>query len=73
MWIMIILLSLGLTLLGAVYLMGRFSRFAIVQRISGNRKRMRWLLGSLPVIGFLIYGIFDAVNSVVVLLHLVAF
>lgn len=73
MWIIIILLSLGLTVLGMIYLTRRFGRFAIVKKLSKDRKWVQKLLGFLPLMVFTVYGICDLVNAVVVLLHLVLF
>lgn len=73
MWVMIIFLSLALTVLGMIYLVRRFRKFGIVKKLSKGQKWLERLLGFLPLIGFVLYGVFDLVNAVVVLLHLVAF
>ncbi len=73
MWIAILILSLGLTILGIVYLIGRFSRFGLVRRLSHDRRWLRLLFGTFPILGFAILGIFDTVNTVVIVLHLVVF
>lgn len=73
MWIAILAVAIGLTIAGAVYLLRRFRRFGIVQTIAGERKWLQWLLAAVPLLGFAVYGLFDAVNAVIIVLHLAAF
>ena len=73
MWIAILAVAIGLTIAGAVYLLRRFRRFGIVLAIAGDRKWLQWLVAAAPLLGFAVYGLFDAVNAVIVVLHLAAF
>ena len=73
MWIAILAVAIGLTIAGAVYLLRRFRRFGIVLAIAGGRKWLQWLVAAAPLLGFAVYGLFDAVNAVIVVLHLAAF
>lgn len=68
---------LGLVFLGTVggliFIFTRFQKFRIVRRLAGDRKWMRRLLGLIPILCFGIGCIFDVVNSIIVLLHLMIF
>ena len=73
MWIAILAVAIGLTIAGAVYLLRRFRHFGIVYAIAGERVWLQRLIAAVPLLGFAVYGIFDAVNAVIVMLHLAAF
>ena len=73
MWLAILAVALVLTAVGIVYLISRFGRFAVVRRLAGSRRFVRILLGAVPVAALAVYGVFDIVNMVIILLHLAAF
>ena len=73
MWIAIAVVSLVLTVLGMVYLVRRFRRFSIVKRLSGGRRWLEVLLGFFPILLCILFGIFDFINTIVVVLHFVVF
>ncbi|MBE6760050.1 MAG: hypothetical protein E7554_08175, partial [Ruminococcaceae bacterium] len=73
MWFAILGTALLFTVVGMIYLVSRFSKFGIVRKIAGERRWLRVLLGIVPMLGFVVYGCFDTINMVVVLLHLAIF
>lgn len=73
MWIAILTVALLLAAAAAVYLVICFGRFYTVKRVSRGRRLLRILLGCVPVLGFVVYGLFDSVNAVIILIHLAAF
>lgn len=73
MWFLILTLSFALTVGGVIYLFSRFRRFGVVKRLSCGRRWLQRLLAFLPILSFLILGIFDMVNTMVIVLHLVIF
>ncbi|MBO4399090.1 MAG: metallophosphoesterase [Lachnospiraceae bacterium] len=72
MWIAILTTALLFAAVSAVYLATCFGRFGVVRKLSGGRRWLRILLGTVPLLGFVVYGLFDTVNSVIILLHLAA-
>ena len=60
-------------LLGSIYLWTRFRKFSIVRRLSDGKKWGSVLLPALPVGLLIVYGRVDAVNAVIVGLHLAIF
>ena len=73
MWIAILIAVLTGTIFGIIYLWFRFQRFGIVLFLAGDRKWLRRLYGSLPLVGIIIYGFFDVVNAIIILLHVMIF
>jgi len=73
MWIAILSVALLLAVAAAVYLVICFGRFDVIRRASRGKRSLRILLGCVPVLGFIVYGIFDIVNAVIILIHLAAF
>lgn len=57
-------------LAGSFFLWSRFCRFGIVKMASGNRKRLRRLLGLVPMAVFGLFLWYDMVNTAVVIVHL---
>ena len=55
-----------------IFLVSRFGRFAFVNRIAGNRKRLRILLSVLLAAGMTaaLWFLFDMINMVIILVHL---
>ncbi len=73
MWLIILGLVLAAVVAGLVYISKCFRRFGIIRRIAGDRKWLRRLLAVLPLLVFFICAVFDTVNSIIVLLHLIMF
>ena len=73
MWIVILGIVLALAVASIIYLISRFKKFYIVERLAGDRKALRWLIACVPMLGFVVYGIFDLVNSIMAMLHLAIF
>ena len=73
MWIAILIAVLTGTIFGIIYLWLRFQRFGIVIFLAGDRKWLRRLYGGFPLVGIIIYGFFDVVNAIIILLHVMIF
>ena len=73
MWLIILGLVLAAVVAGLVYISKCFQRFGIIRRIAGDRNWLRRLLAVLPLLVFFICAVFDTVNSIIVLLHLIMF
>ena len=73
MWLAILGTALLAGIVSVVYLLSRFQRFGVVQRIAGERTWLRRLLAAVPMLGFVVYGLFSVVNAVIVVLHLAVF
>ena len=72
-WIILALLLLVLSLLGIVFLVTRFHRFAVMQRLAEKHRALSWLLSVLPVVGLAAgsYFLFNLFSMFVIMLHLV--
>ncbi|WP_173472014.1 metallophosphoesterase [Eubacterium ruminantium] len=70
MWIAIFGIALFLMLGALIYIFKRFKNFRFVQKFSKEDKKMSGLIRLIPIVGFVIYGIFDLVNAAIVLIHL---
>ncbi|MCR5367067.1 Predicted phosphohydrolase, MPP superfamily [Eubacterium ruminantium] len=70
MWIAIFGIALFLMLGALIYIFKRFRYFRFVQKFSKEDKKMSGLIRLIPIVGFVIYGIFDLVNAAIVLIHL---
>ena len=68
-WVVIAILAPALTILGFLYLHSRFRKFYIVEKLSHGKRWIKNLLSAIPLLFFLVYGVFDIVNMVVILLH----
>ena len=73
MWIAILVSVIIVSILGLIFLHARFQRFLIVRRIAGDRKWLRRLLALFPLLIFAGFCFVDAVNTIVVLLHITIF
>ncbi len=73
MWIAVLFIVLALAVASVIYLMTRFRKFYIVRRLAGDSRAKRWILSFIPILGFVIYGIFDVVNAIIVMLHYAVF
>ena len=73
MWMAIITSVIIATGIGLVFLFTRFQKFGIVRRIAGNRKWLRRLLGLTPILIFIGFCFLDAINTIIVLLHVMIF
>ena len=73
LWIIVLILVLGATLGAFLYLWSRFRRFGIVRKISGDSKWLSRLIGAVPLILFGFFSVFDAINTIIVMLHLAIF
>lgn len=62
-----------LALVGLIYLFTRFRRFRFVRRLSGERRWLVWVLSSVPLLIIVVFAFFDLINTVIVVLHLIAF
>lgn len=62
-----------LALLGLVYLFARIRRFRFVRRLSEKRRWLGWLLPSVPLLVIFAFAFFNPINTIVVVLHLIAF
>ena len=62
-----------LPLLGLAYLFTRFRRFRFVRRLSEKRRWLSWVLPSVPLLIIFAFAFFDLINTVIVVLHLIAF
>lgn len=73
-WIIIALLGIAFLLAGGFFLITRISKFAFVRKITGNKRWKNYLLGLsfLLVLLGILWLIFDFINAVVIMLHLVA-
>jgi len=73
MWLVIVALALGLSAAGMVYLYTRFRKFGIVRLIGGESLARQRLTAALPFLVVAIGCFFDAVNTVIIVLHLAVF
>ncbi len=73
MWLAILGSALCAAIAGIIYLFTRFQRFGVVERISGGRKWLKRLLAAVPLLGFVVCGLFNVVNTVIMVLHLAVF
>ncbi|MBR4813524.1 MAG: metallophosphoesterase [Lachnospiraceae bacterium] len=73
MWFFILGGAVVMAIVGAIYLVSRFRRFGIVRAVAGERVWLQRLLACIPLVGFAVYGLFETVNAVIILLHLAAF
>ncbi len=73
MWLAILGSALVCAVIAVIYLVNRFGHFAVVSRLAGNRRWLRILVSCVPVLCLFVYGIFNIVNAVIIVLHLAAF
>ena len=73
MWITILVSVIIATGIGLIFLFTRFQHFGIVRRIAGERKWLRRLLGLIPILVFIGFCFLDAINTIIVLLHVMIF
>ena len=73
MWLAILGSALVCAVIAVIYLVNRFGHFAVVSRLAGNRRWLRILISCVPVLCLFVYGIFNIVNAVIIVLHLAAF
>ena len=73
MWIAILFMALAATIASIFYLIGRFKKFYFVRRLArGSKKRLK-LFGFLCLLPLIVYGVFDLVNAIILMLHLSVF
>lgn len=72
MWVLISTSVILATVLGIIYLVSRFARFSIVQKVAKGRKVVRFLVGLVPVV--LIFAgtgfAMGIINAMICILHL---
>lgn len=75
LWIFIFLAVIAAMLAGCVYLVTRFSKFGMIQKLSGENKKLRVALGALAVVLllFVLWLAMDLINAMVCLIHLAVF
>ena len=73
MWVAILGSALGLSVAGIIYLISRFRRFGIVHAIAGERVWLQRLIALIPIAVIVVFGVFETVNTVIVVLHLALF
>ncbi|MBP5353615.1 MAG: metallophosphoesterase [Lachnospiraceae bacterium] len=73
MWVAILGSALGLSVAGIIYLISRFRRFGIVHAIAGERVWLQRLIALIPITVIVVFGVFETVNTVIVVLHLALF
>ncbi len=73
MWGIILGLLFSGTVAGGIYLFTRFQKFKVVQDLSRGRKWIRRGLALIPILIFIIFCLFDMMNSIIVLLHFMVF
>lgn len=74
MWILIFGSIVLAAVLGIIYLISRFAKFAIVQKLAKERKLLRFLLGLVPVavIFFGVWLTIGSINAMICIIHLMA-
>ena len=69
-WKVIIIAGVSLTMVSVVFLWTRFQKFGIVQKIAGDRKWLRRLLGLIPMVVLGIFMAVSLVNTAIVMAHM---
>lgn len=72
MWILIIGALFLVSVLGLIYLAGRFGRFSIFQKAAKGRNSIRFLLGLIPAILllFVTWKLLGYINAMIIIIHL---
>ena len=73
MWVAILGLSLAAAVASLFYLVSRFKKFLFIRKLAGEKKGLLKLFSWLMLLPLVVYGIFDTVNAIIVLLHLAVF
>lgn len=73
MWVAILGLSLVAAVASLFYLVSRFKKFLFIRKLAGEKKGLLKLFSWLMLLPLVVYGIFDTVNAIIVLLHLAVF
>ena len=73
MWIAILFMALAAAIASVFYLISRFKRFYFIRKLAGGRKGRLRLFASLCMVPLVIYGCFDLINAIIVMLHLAVF
>lgn len=70
MWMIIVVVVMALGLISAVYLVTRFHRFSVLQRLAEQHRLLSWLLALLPVCALGLFCLFNISTMLVVIIHL---
>ncbi|MCR4609696.1 MAG: metallophosphoesterase [Eubacterium sp.] len=73
MWVAILGLSLAAAVASLFYLVSRFKKFLFIRKLAGEKKGLLKLFSLLMLLPLVVYGVFDTVNAIIVLLHLAVF
>lgn len=73
MWVAILGLSLAAAVASLFYLVSRFKKFLFIRKLAGEKKGLLKLFSWLMLLPLVVYGVFDTVNAIIVLLHLAVF
>lgn len=66
LWLASLLLVAG----GAAYfILTRFRKFYIVQKIAGDRKWLSWVIACIPIVIAIIFGLFFMIPTVIIVIH----
>ena len=72
-WLIIFAVLLIVCLSGTFYLITRFHKFGIIQKIAEKHKKLSWLLCLLPLGGICCFAVINTYAVIIILLHLIAF
>lgn len=73
--LVVVLLAVFSVLIATLlYLVTRFHKFAVIERLSKGSKKYAWLLATVPVLAAVLAAVFvDFVSAIVVMLYLAVF
>lgn len=72
-WLLLFVSLLLITIAGVFYLVTRFHRFGIIQKLSEKHKFLSWIVSILPIGGIMCFTLINIYSAIVVLLHLIIF
>ena len=70
MWMIIVIVVLVLGLIGVLYLVTRFHRFSVLQRLAESHKLLSWFAALLPVCALTVFALINLSTMLVVIIHL---
>lgn len=73
LWGVLFLSMMILSVLGVIYLMTRFHRFGIIQRLAEKHKAAAWIVSALPICAVMLLSVISIFAAIVALLHLMLF
>lgn len=73
LWGVLFLSMMILSVLGVIYLLTRFHRFGIIQKLSEKHKVMSWIVSALPICAVMLLTVINIFAAIVALLHLMLF